>query len=577
MKNFLVYSLLFLSSQILLSQALPVHEKKIYVAPDGKMYINKALPVYLRIATSPDENAKNYLLRSEQSVKYSNPLYFDTEGYNTVRTPSCVDTVTKVPLYPQQDIIFEVYTDSKAPVTTLNFGGSKTSVKKGKTYVNGSIEIRLIARDETSGVEKIYFSVDGESFKPYDGQLKLDKEKEYDLKYYSVDNVGNAEALKSIILVIDISKPVTSYEIQGDLFDNVLSSRSKIILKSEDGNGIGTESVFYKLDDGTEKKYTAPISGVTMSQGEHVLSFYSKDNVSNTEDIKTFTFYVDKTPPVVVQEIIGKSFFAGGKEYSSGRSQLKFTSFDNKAGVKEIFYSVNGSEYKKYEKPFFLSNSAGNLTVMAYATDNVNNKTESIESGDKTSIPYVDLTGPSVKHGFSGPVFTLRDSVYISAKTKILLTANDSESGLARIEYSVDGQPVQDYSAEFSISQAGRHKIEITGYDNVENTSNSEFVVVVDNTGPEIFSRFSINSVKKTEIEGQIIEEYPSHAVLFFSSTDGVVGFDQMFYSLNGTPEKKYAGLINSFPKKGVNNVNVRAIDKLGNETTATYNFAIGD
>lgn len=577
MKIIFISFLFVFISNFIFSQALPVHEKKIYIAPDGKMYINKSLPVYLRIATSAEEGAKSYLLHSEQSVKYSNPLYFDTEGYNTVRTPSAVDTVTKVAIYPQQDIIFEVYTDSKAPVSKVSYGDTKTVTKGGKIYVNGGLELKIAATDETSGVQTIYYSVDNESFKKYDSQVKLDQEKEYVLKYFAVDNVGNTEELKTVTIVIDRSKPVTSHEVQGDIFENVLSARSKIILKSDDANGIGVQTVYFKIDSGAEKKYTTPLSMSLFGQGEHNIVYYSKDNVDNKEDEKSYTFYVDKTPPVIVQEIIGKSFFSGGKEYSSGRSQLKFTSFDNKAGVKEIYYSVNGSEYKKYEKPFFLSNVTGNLVILAYATDNVNNKTESVESGDQTSIPFVDLTGPSVKHGFSGPVFSFRDTVYISKKTKILLTANDSESGLERIEYSIDAQNAQVYNGEFIVEQPGVHKISVTGFDNVENSSNSEFIIVVDNTGPEIFSRFSISPVRTIQVEGKNLEEYPPHAVLFFSSTDNIVGFDQMFYSLNGAVEKKYAGVINSFPQKGVNNVTVRAMDKLGNETTQNFSFSIGD
>ncbi|NJK86307.1 MAG: hypothetical protein HC906_10380 [Bacteroidales bacterium] len=334
MKINIITCLFVVLSLPILSQEVPSHEKKIYVSPEGKMYINKDLPVYLRIATSPDENAQSFLLKSEQSAKYSNPFYFDTEGMNTVRTPSCVDTVTRQTVYPLQDIIFEVYTDSRAPVTKVNYGKTKTYKKEGKIFVSGELELELIAHDELSGIENIYFSIDEQGFKPYSQVLGFSQEKEYTLKYYAVDHVGNTETLNTLILVIDRSKPVTSYEVQGDFHENVLSARSKIILKTEDKTGVGTESIFYKIDDGVEKKYTSPILGTYLNQGEHTLTFYSKDHVLNMEDVKTYSFYVDKTPPVIVQEILGKSFFAGGKEYSSGRSQLKFTTFDNKAGVK---------------------------------------------------------------------------------------------------------------------------------------------------------------------------------------------------------------------------------------------------
>jgi hypothetical protein len=94
MNRFVVFLAGLLIPAFLQGQDQPKHEKKIYVSPEGKMYVNKALPLYLRIATSPDDNAKTWLLRSEETARYSNPMYLDTEGYNTFRSPSAVDTAT---------------------------------------------------------------------------------------------------------------------------------------------------------------------------------------------------------------------------------------------------------------------------------------------------------------------------------------------------------------------------------------------------------------------------------------------------------------------------------------------------
>jgi hypothetical protein len=553
------------------------HERKIYVAPDGKMYINKSLPLYLRIAASPDENAETWLLHSEETSKYSNPMYLDTEGYNTFRSPSAVDTATKKVIYPLQDIIFEVYSDSRPPATIVDFGGAKTYSKGDKLYVNGMIDLTLKASDATSGVENIYYSIDKAPYTTYSAPLKLETEKEYVIKYYAVDNVGNVEQLHELIINIDKSNPKSGYEVSGDFYENVISGRSKIILKSDDAAGIGADYIIYKLDDGQEKKYLSPILASYIGQGDHRITFYAVDKVNNTEKENTFEFYVDKTPPVIVQEILGKSFFSGGKEYSSGRSQLKLTTFDNKAGIKEVYYSLNAGEYQKYERPVYLSNVTGNLTVRAYAVDNVNNKTESVETGDKTSIPYVDLTGPSIKHNFSGPVFAFRDTIYISSKTKIMLTATDSESGLERIEYRVDDDSVRIFQNEFAVKKPGIHNVYITSYDNVENTSTSQFVLIVDNEGPEIFATFSINPTGKLTTKEKVLDVYPSHAVLFLSSTDGVVGFDQLYYSVNGTPEKKYAGGISSFKTIGEYDIVIRADDKLGNETFKNIQFFVNE
>ncbi len=552
------------------------HEKTVYVSPEGRIFIQKSLPIYLRLATSPDKNAKSYLLKSEVTKRYSNPMYLDTEGYNTIRSPWIVDTTTLKPIYPRQDIIFEIYSDSKSPVTSISYGEASVYKANGKVYINVKGEIKLEASDETSGVKNIYYSMDGSDFRIFNAPVIISEEKEYILKYYSVDNVGNAEDVHTVNIELDKTSPKTTLKINQDKYENIISGRSKIIMEAED-KGIGIRSIFYKIDDGPEKKYTVPLSAAYLGQGEHKIMYYSTDKVSNTEGEIVFDFYIDKTPPNIVQEIIGKSFFSGGKEYSSGRSQLKLTTFDNKAGVKEVYYSINNQEYKKYDKPFYLSSVTGNLTVKAYALDYVNNKTESVEKGSKTNIPYVDLSGPTISHGFSGPRFMLRDTVFISNKTGIYLKANDTESGINRIEYIVDGGEIKVFDEPFHIDSEGTHVVEITGYDNVDNTSMANFSVIIDNTGPEIFSRFSVLRNGKEKANEKSIDSYPAHVVLFLSSTDNIVGFDKMSYSINGAPEKIYNGLIKSFPGNGKYNIKIRALDKLGNETIEEVDFAISD
>jgi hypothetical protein len=552
------------------AQQQQVHEKKMFVSSDGKLYINKALPVYLRLATSPDDDASSILLRSEKTSAYSNPMYFDTEGINTVRSPSAVDTATKNIVYPMQDIIFEVYADSRPPVTSIDYGSTSVHEENDKLYVNGEVKIELSARDITSGVSNIYYSVDKKDYVIYNEPFLLNEEKEYNLKYYAVDNVGNVESLEEVTLVLDKSNPVSKIEIEGDLYENILSGRSKIILVSDD-NGIGTQDIYYILDDNPKKEYKYPIYTKYLKQGNHILRFFAKDKVNNQEKIQEYEFYVDKTPPTIVEEVIGKSFVANGKEFSSGRSKLKLTTFDNKAGVKEIFYSINGEEFQKYDKPFYLSNTSGNLKIKTYALDNVNNKTTNEEESSKSSIPFIDLAGPALYHEFKGPVFTLRDTIFISNKTKILLRAKDSESGLNRIEYNVDNGDFQEYTDPIVIDSEGYHEVFFNGFDNVENSNRGSIAFMVDTTGPDIYSRFSIPPAKANDETDY--QNYPEHVVLFLSATDVFVGFEEMFYSINGEQDTPCNGLIKNFQKDKQYSIKVKATDKLGNQKEDIIHF----
>ena len=575
MKKLAILILLLPSICLWLKAQEPIrHEKKVYVSPEGKIYINKALPIYLRLSASPDKQDKSYLLKSETTPAYANPMYLDSEGFNTIRSPWAVDTVAKQTVYPKQDIVYELYADSKSPKTTIHYSTGETFAKDGNIYIKGEVTITLEAADEISGVENIYYALDGGSYNIYSTPVKLQQEGEYLIKYYAADHVGNAELPGEAHIILDFSAPQTICEINGDRFENIISGRSKIVLKAED-KGMGVDKILFRIDSAAWQKYQLPLAGSTMEQGEHRISYYAVDLTGSREEEKTFAFYLDRTPPVMVQELVGKSFISGGKEYASGRNQIKLTTFDNKAGVKEVYYSINNTPYVRYEKPFYLSDIKGDLLLKAYALDNVNNRTESLEKGESFTVPYIDLSGPSIHHSFTGPTFIMQDTVFINAKTSIVLKATDSESGVSRIEYAVDGSEPVSYNKAFSLEKEGVHKIHVTGYDNVENTSHSEFAVVHDNNGPAISTQFSIRPRDAKISEGKILEVFPGHTVVFLSCTDEIVGYDAIYYSLNGTAEKKYTAPIGNFTSGGNYNLKIRALDKLGNETRKEILFAV--
>lgn len=550
-----------------------VHEKKLYKAPDGKLYIQKELPVYIWLSTSPDEKAQKYRLYSEETPQYNNPMYFDTEGYNTVRSPSAVDTSTKKTVYPLRDIIFEVYTDSKAPSTKIEFGDGSEYVKDGKTYISKDAHLNITSRDATSGVNVIYYSINQEPFQVYKEPIPLSEEKEYLVKYYAIDNVGNDEEIHEITIVYDKSSPTSKLEIIGDEHETVISGRSKLKLSSVDV-GVGMKKTMYSIDDNPEKVYKTEISAVNLAQGGHTIRYYGIDQIGNTESVKTYEFYIDKTPPTIIEEVLGKSFFANGKEFSSGKSRLKLTSFDNKAGVKEIKYSINGSEYKVYDKPVFLTQASGNLLIKAYAVDNVNNKSASQIANEKTTIPYIDLTGPTLSHSFTDPKFTSRDTIFINKETRIALKAYDSESGMHRIEYRIGSDEIKTYENPFSIADEGVYQVSFTGYDNVENTSSSEFFFKVDNTGPVISYQHSIMSHKMNKSSSGTTKIYPKHLILFLSASDNEVGLNNMTYQINNSNNKTYTGPISGFTS-GEKTIKITAWDKLGNSSETSLNFII--
>lgn len=546
------------------------HEKKIY-KNEGKVYVNKALPLYLSISTSPD--GSNGEVLDGKDPKYSSPMYLDSEGYNTIRTPWKVDPETKKVVYPKEEVIFELYADSKPPATKISYGEVKQAEIDQKIALTAT-DITLTATDETSGTAAIFYSLDGASFQKYTGPIPIKEEKAYALKYYAVDNVGNVEVQKNVSLQVDNTAPVTSLNVEGDLSENVVSTRSSINLEATD-NISGVAKIFYTIDEGRTFAYSSPISIAGLNEGEHTITYFAVDAVDNNEDKKIYTFYLDKSPPRVIDEIIGNTFIANGKEYYSGRTKLKLVAMDNKAGVKEILYSINGGEFKLYEAPFYLT-EAGNLNIEVLATDKVNNRVRSTEFSDKNNLlNYVDLSGPSLSYNLAGPSFTLKDTVYISKETAISLRGTDKDSGFKEIDYQVDEGSVMTYSEPFNIESEGLHIITYNGYDNLSNSSTESILCIVDNSGPEVYNRFSIDSNKSKVIDGESVDVYPPHVLLFLSSTDGHAGLDKISYQVNGGSMQPYRSLIENFKKDTLYKINVLVVDKLGNENQQEIRFYI--
>jgi hypothetical protein len=568
LRHYILFAFLLVGISVYSQEVLP-HPKKFYVSPEGKLYIQKGLPIFLWLSTSPDNTSEKHRLNSEISEKFTNPMYFDAEGYNSFRSPSAVDTSTKKTIYPLRDIVFEVYADSAPPITKIDFGTAKYYTSEGKIHLGGSAQITLSAKDQLSGVQNIYYSIDGAQYKPYAETIPLSEEREYVLKYYSVDNVGNAERPIEHHIVYYKTAPVTKLNIEGDKFENIISGRSKIVLSAEAKTSIPNK-IYYSIDSGEVKVYTLPLAAAYITQGEHTITYNASDKVGNKEAVQSYSFYVDIAPPTIIEEIIGNSFLSNGKEYSSGKAQLKLTSFDNKSGVKEVRYSINNGDYKLYEKPVFMTQASGNLVIKSFAVDNVNNRSNSQTANERTKIPYIDLTGPELSNVFSGPEFVARDTVFINNKSKITLKGSDSESGLSQIQYSLNGSDPKDYSVAFTVENEGYSKIDFTGFDNVGNTSSKSFGFIIDNTGPLIAYMFGTSPLR-TESG---ISVYPAYTVLFLTATDKVVGFQRMTYSVNHGIMQEYAGLIKNLPK-GKDEIKIVAYDKLNNTQELKLQFII--
>lgn len=559
------------------------HKKRIYASPEGKVYIQKSLPVYLRIATSPDEDAESYLLESEESSQYSNPMYFDTEGWNTVRSPSAVDTSTKKMVYPVQDIIFEVYADSRPPATESKVSQSSLYKKDGNRYYGSGMQVELSARDRLSGVEEIYYSMDGASYKPYREAIDCEEEKKYELKYYAVDNVRNVEQPQSMSFVIDKTSPETSYSIEGDNKKNILGQDAFIRLSSEDASS-GVKEIRYSINGGAEKVYNKPISVRNFDASSNELVFYAIDHVNNKEPRQSltssveassgsdngdgFSFYIDREAPQAELRVNGDQY-EGKHLFVSKRSRMEIMARDDKSGVKKISYSINNSSLSQvYDKPFGLT-MEGLQYVNFEAEDQVNNL-----SGRKTKAVFLDTGLPASEIHFEGKNYKSRDTIFVKPDTRISFSGSDQESGIKEVMYKVDETSWSSYHQPVSVEKEGLHVLSFYGTDRVNNKEEQHHAnVYVDRSAPEIYHHFSVQSIGSKTIRDQEYVIYPSNCRLYIAATDMACGTNHLRYRLNGGEWNTTIPLPQLEP--GNHQVEIQATDYLGNQASTVVNFAI--
>jgi hypothetical protein len=549
------------------------HEKGAYVDSLNRYYMQTSLPIYLYISHKPNDKSPTALSQTNDDQKKNEiePFYMDGDGVHHIRHFDAIDKKTQT---------FVVHADGKAPATKATFENCPVFTKGQTIYYGIGLKVPIFTTDEMSGIEKTFYSINGEDYKDYAQTIDFNKEGQQVLKFYAVDHVGNAGNPVEHQFIVDLSAPATKHILKGLYLENRLAASSQITLEAGD-NFSGVAKTFFRFDDGPETLWLGGnLNFYGLKEGEHTLTYYSVDNVQNKEKEVVFEFFYDKSAPIIATDILGDRFIVNDQIYFSGRTKLKITTVDNKAGVQKVMFAVDDLDFKTYDEPFYLPGKPGIHIIRYFAEDSLANK-----SLDKDKISYqqylhrigkvyVDLVGPSLGYKYIGNTMGSRDTTFINAETKIELNFADAESGPQKLNYAMDGVALEiPYKEPFNVAQEGFHKVEIIGYDNVNNRNIKTFSFIVDKSGPEIMSRFSVKPIAMKDG----LEVYPPFVVLFLAPVDNLTGIGKISYVLNSELEKEYQKSISNFKKGELNTVKVKITDILSNQSESEIKFYIND
>ncbi|MBL0741233.1 OmpL47-type beta-barrel domain-containing protein [Chryseolinea lacunae] len=566
--------LMLCTTMVGLSAAQTNPEPKNYTAPDGTLYWNKKLPVY--VILSPTTDPTKGVVLKEENVNHVRVYHFDTEGINWIRTRWATDSVTGKTLLPEREVMWPVMADGLPPVTGAKYLSSGKFVSGGQVYYSGDLKVQLLAQDAVSGVESTYFNT-GSGFQAYQEPFPLSADGPVNIKFYSVDHVGNAEdkdaARNKSDFIIDRTAPESALTLIGPHVGNVVSRKTKIELKGTDG-GSGVANVLYGFNKDASQLYLNLLDLTGQRPNENTLSYQAVDRVKNIEPQHTYDFFLDVEAPAV-DYAVDVDFYTNpsGVNYVSDRSSFSLSATDNKAGVNKIYYAFDNLVAKNEYASSLKADQKPGFHKLYYSADD---KVENVSKVEVLNY-IVDVKTPRISYHAIGPKLMRNDTLFMRSISKINITSVDDgpgQSGVKKLSYEIDNTGSIAFTEDFSLAGDGLRKLSITSSDQVNNATAASQTIFLDNAAPEIIEVFGVDNIGTKVLKDQSYTIYPKEVQLYLAATDKNVGTQSIQYAINGGRLNAYTAPIKNLPAANYS-ILIKAVDMLGNMTTKTIVFAI--
>lgn len=365
--------------------------------------------------------------------------------------------------------------DTIPPVTTDNAPAG---------WQNADFTVTLTCNDYGgSGCANTYYQIDGGGYVVGNSVL-ISTEGTHTIEYYSLDNAGNAENVKSVTVGLDKTAPLTNDDAPtgwlpltdggGSAEDGEWSFAPGGLETGGWQNGpvtvtltcndswwagySGCDWTSYEVDGGP----TGFGNSVTISgDGVHTLTYRSVDVAGNIEGTKTATVKIDTVPPVTTDD--------APEGWQTAPVTVTFTCSDATSGCSLTNYWVDGGgRYTGWS----VEVSGDGVHTITYHSSDLAVNVEDI----KTATVQIDSTAPSIVN--IPPTGIIDSSVIVSADYSDATSGLNLDTVYVTVDSEVDGSSVVDcsvgatgVSCTVSGISAGPHTIEVSVTDNAGNTA----------------------------------------------------------------------------------------------------------
>ncbi|MFD7710959.1 OmpL47-type beta-barrel domain-containing protein [Streptomyces sp. NPDC059786] len=269
----------------------------------------------------------------------------------------------------------------------------------------------------------------------------------------------------------DTTAPKTSAEVAGTRNADGAYVGSATVSVSATDAGSGVDRIEYALGpDGAWQPYTTPV--VVDQVGAHTVRYRAVDKAGNTAAERSVDFTVvapptdDTTPPDTSATVTGEQDADGAY---LDMATVTVSASDTGSGVNTVEYAVDSGAWQPYSGPVMV-HALGAHTVKYRATDKAGN-TAADKSVAFTVVapPASDTTPPVTGARVEGTKNS--SGAYVSSAKVTVSATDEGGSGVAAVEYSLDGGPYLAHTAPVVVDRAGAHTFAYRASDKAGNTS----------------------------------------------------------------------------------------------------------
>ncbi len=436
------------------------------------------------------------------------------QGYSTTWTPWTNSTTHTYTYLPNKDYTFKVKTldqagNSDPTPDEINFVVNVIDVSSPETIIisgPGGIIVQDELTYEWEGIDDISppymlvysYILEGYSidWAPWTNATTHTfynlPDNTYTFKVKTQDLAGNSDPTPAeISCSIDTQPPITTLLTEGEKGDNGWYTSDVFISMNTSDNITGVAVTKYKIDNGNYQSYEDPFYITT--EGNHTLNYFSTDNAGHQEQQRTIAIKIDKTPPVTTYTKKPENP-TGNNGWYLGFVTVTLNRADSQSGTKGTMYRIDDGEWQTYSRPIYIENQ-GNHTLYYYSIDNAGNNenNKALQLKIDTINPSIDILSP--KQGglyiSDRKITNLPYMVIVMGKVYISIHAVDNQSGIAEINFSIDGEKQytdtkEPYEWIYKSEEIFFHKhtLSITAVDNAGNNETS--------LGMDIWTVFSV-------------------------------------------------------------------------------------